>query len=291
MAYQIDCVQAANAFLGEGPVWHVEEQRLYWLDVGRPAVHAFEPGRGQVGIWPLPSECGCMVPRQGGGVVLATRNEGIVALDTTSGRLRPIAQPAVGRPPGRANDGRVDARGRLWVGWLTDSRLLPGALFRIDPDGRVHTMVDDVTASNGMGWSPDGRTFYHTDSHIGTIWAYDFAPDSGRLDNRRPLLELDVARETPDGMQVDADGHVWTAVYRGGRLIKLAPDGRIVEEIALPARLTTSCAFGGPTLSTLYVTTAIRGQAASELRDQPLAGGLFAFEPGVRGQPDHAFAA
>jgi len=232
-----------------------------------------------------------MVPRRGGGVVLATRDEGVVALDVASGRLEPIAQPAAGRPPGRANDGRVDAQGRFWVGWLTDSRLLPGALFRIDPDGSVRTMVADVVASNGMGWSPDGRTFYHTDSHIGTIWAYAFEPESGELGGRRALLELDVAKETPDGLAVDAEGHLWSAIYRGGRLLRLAPDGTILEQIPLPATLTTSCAFGGADLSTLFVTTAIRGQSARELRDQPLAGGLFAFRPGVRGQIDHAFAA
>ena len=291
MAYPIECVQPANAFLGEAPVWHVEEGLLYWLDVGRPAVYAFAPGKGQVGIWPLPSECGCMVPRLGGGVVVATRNEGVLALDTRTGTFRPIAQPAIGRPPGRANDGRVDAQGRLWVGWLTDSRLVPGALFRIDPDGSVHTMVEDVVASNGMGWSPDGRTFYHTDSHIGTIWAYEFEPASGRLGQRRVLLRLDVAKETPDGLQVDAEGHVWSAIYRGGRLVKLGPDGTILKEIPLPATLTTSCAFGGDDLATLYVTTAIRGQTAVELQGQPLAGGLFALAPGVRGQVDRLFAA
>lgn len=291
MGHAIRCVQAANAYLGEGPVWHVEDRLLYWLDVARPAVYAFDPERGQqVGIWPLPSETGCMVPQKGGGVVLATREEGIVALDPATGRLRPVAQPAVGRPPGRANDGRVDRRGRLWLGWLTDSRLLPGAVFRIDPDGAVRTMIEDVVASNGMGWSPDDTTFYHTDSHIGTIWAYAFEPASGTLGARRELLRLDVAKETPDGLQVDADGNIWTAVYRGGRLIKLAPDGAILEEIVLPARLTTSCAFGGADLATLFVTTAIRGQSAGELAGQPQAGGLFAVEPGARGQPDTPFA-
>lgn len=290
MSYAIRCEQAANAYLGEGPVWHVEDRLLYWLDVARPAIFAHAPGQGQVGIWPLPSETGCMVPRKGGGVVVASRNEGIVAVDPKTGRLRPIAQPAIGRPPGRANDGRVDPKGRLWVGWLTDSRLMPGAVFRIDPDGSVHTMIEDVVASNGMGWSPDGLSFYHTDSHIGTIWAYAFEPESGTLGARRPLLQLDVQHETPDGMQVDANGDIWAAVYRGGRLIRLDPAGRIREEIPFPTALTTSCAFGGDDLATLFVTTAIRGQSAIQLRNQPLAGSLFAFESGVRGQPDTPFA-
>lgn len=287
---QVECVQQANAFLGEGPVWHPEDALLYWLDVGRPAIYAFEPGRGQVGVWPLPSETGVLVPRRGGGVVAVTRNEGVVAVNS-DGTLTPIAQPAIGRPPGRANDGRVDRRGRLWFGWLTDSRVMPGTVFRLDPDGSVHRMIEDAVASNGMGWSPDDRTFYHTDSHFGVIWAYDFDAETGALSKRREFLRLDVSRETPDGMQVDADGNVWTAVYRGGRLIKLSPAGVVVEEIPLPCRLTTSCAFGGPGLETLYVTSAIRQQSAVELADQPLAGGLFAFRPGVRGQPDALFAA
>ncbi len=289
--HTITCVQQANAFLGEAPVWHPEEQRLYWVDVGRPAIYAFEPGRGQVGIWPLPSQTGFIAPRKGGGLIAASRHEGIFALDLEHGvTLTPIAQPAAGRPPGLYNDGAVDAKGRLWVGWLTDSRVMPGALFRVDPGGNTTTMIDDVFASNGLGWSPDGKTFYHTDSHFGVIWAYDYNLVSGTLGSRRRFLSLDVSRETPDGLQVDTDGHVWTAVYKGGRLIHLTPDGSIVEEIAIPTRLTTSCAFGGPDMETLYVTTAIRQQNGKELLDQPLAGGLFSLRPGARGQPDTPFS-
>ena len=286
----ITCVQHANAFLGEAPVWHPEEQRLYWVDVTRPAIYAFEPGRGQVGIWPLPSQTGFIAPRQGGGLIAASRHEGIVSVDLERGaKLTPIAQPAIGRPPGLYNDGKVDPKGRLWIGWLTDSRLIPGAVFRLDPNGSTHIMIDDVVASNGMGWSPNGKIFYHTDSHIGVIWAYDFDLNSGTLGNRSRFLELDVKRETPDGLQVDSEGHVWTAIYRGGRLIHLSPDGSIVGEINFPARLTTSCAFGGRDLDTLYVTTAIRQQSGEELANQPLAGGLFSLQPGVRGQPNTPF--
>lgn len=289
---QVECVQQANAFLGEAPVWHPEENLLYWADVTRPCIYAFEPGKGQVGIWPMPSEVGFLVPRAGGGVIAGLRAEGIVSVDVKDGgRLVPVAQPAVGKPPGRFNDAHVDARGRLWTGWLTDSRVMPGTLYRVDPDGSARAMVSDVTASNGMGWSPDGRTFYHTDSHIGVIWAYDFDMATGALGERRCFLELDVTRETPDGMQVDAEGCVWTAVYRGGRLIRLAADGTALAEVPLPVRLTTSCGFGGTSLRTLYVTSAIRQQSGRELEEQPMAGGLFALDAGVAGLPDTPFTA
>ena len=290
--HEIECVQQTNVFLGEGPCWHPEEERLYWLDVDphRPSIYAFEPGRGQVGIWPLPSDAGFLGPRKGGGLIAATRNEGIVTVDTDSGRLRHLAMPGLGRAPGRVNDGRVDPQGRLWVGWLTDSRVMPGAIYRYEPDGSLRVMIDDVTASNGMGWSTDSRTMYFTDSTIGTIWACEFEPETGTIGARRPFLQLDVSRETPDGLQVDAEDHVWTAVYRGGRLIRLNPSGRIVAEVPFPVKLTTSCAFGGPNLETLYVTSGIREQTRAELADQPLAGGLFAFKPGVRGQPFIPFA-
>ena len=290
---EIVCVQAANAFIGEGPCWHPEDGRLYWLDVSphRPTIYAFEPDRGQVGIWPLPSETGFIGPRKGGGLIAATRNEGIVTIDLASGRLRHLAMPGLGRAPGRINDGRVDPQGRLWVGWLTDSRVMPGAIYRYDPDGSMRVAIDDVTASNGIGWSTDSRTMYYTDSTIGTIFAAEFDPVAGTVGARRPFLQLDVSRETPDGLQVDAEDHVWTAVYRGGRLLRLHPSGRIVAEIPFPVTLTTSCAFGGPELRTLYVTSGIREQSRADLADQPLAGGLFAFEPGVRGQPFVPFPA
>ena len=290
--HEIECVQQPYVFLGVGPCWHPEEERLYWLDVDphRSSIYAFEPGRGQVGIWPLPSDAGFLGPRKGGGLIAATRNEGIVTVDTDSGRLRHLAMPGLGRAPGRVNDGRVDPQGRLWVGWLTDSRVMPGAIYRYEPDGSLRVMIDDVTASNGMGWSTDSRTMYFTDSTIGTIWACEFEPETGTIGARRPFLQLDVSRETPDGLQVDAEDHVWTAVYRGGRLIRLNPSGRIVAEVPFPVKLTTSCAFGGPDLETLYVTSGIREQTRAELADQPLAGGLFAFKPGVRGQPFIPFA-
>lgn len=289
---EIVCLQQANVFLGEAPCWHPEDGRLYWLDVDphRSSIYAFEPGVGQVGIWPLPSDGGFLAPRKDGGLIAATRNEGLVAVDLDSGRLRHLAMPGVGRAPGRVNDGRVDHQGRLWIGWLTDSRTMPGAIYRYEPDGTLRVVIDDVTASNGMGWSTDSRTMYYTDSTIGTIWACEFKPESGTIGARRPFLKLDVARETPDGLQVDAEDHVWTAVYRGGRVIRLDPKGRIVAEIHLPVKLTTSCAFGGPDLGTLFVTSGIREQTRFELADQPLAGGLFAFNPGVRGQPFVPFA-
>jgi len=286
MAIEVTCVQQANAHLGEGPVWHPQEGRLYWADVTRPCIYAFEPDVGQVGIWPMPSEVGFLVPRDGGGVVAGLRDEGIVAVDATYGRLTPIVQPAIGKPPGRFNDARTDPMGRLWTGWLTDSRLMPGTLYRIDKDLSVNPMLDDVFASNGMGWSPDGTTFYYTDSHIGTIWAFDFNMDDGELGDRRCFFRTSVQGETPDGMQIDSEGNVWTVIYNGGRIVRLDPDGNVLAEIPLPVRLTTSAAFGGEGLATLFVTTAIRQQSAILLDGQPDAGGLFALRPGVAGRGD-----
>jgi sugar lactone lactonase YvrE len=284
---EVACIQQANAMLGEAPVWHPQEERLYWADVTRPAIYAFEPGVGQVGVWPMPSEVGFLVPRDGGGVVAGLRAEGIVAVDVTGGgTLRPIVQPAVGKPPGRFNDARTDPMGRLWTGWLTDSRVMPGTLYRIDPDRSVHDMLDDIVASNGIGWSPDGSTFYCTDSHVRTIWAFAFDMQAGTLGDRRRFFITDASGETPDGMQVDAEGCVWTVIYNGGRVVRLSPDGAVLAEISLPARLTTSCAFGADGLATLFVTTAIREQKGPALEGQPNAGGLLALKPGVSGRAD-----
>lgn len=283
------CVQQANAMLGEAPVWHPQEHRLYWADVTRPCIYAFEPGVGQVGIWPMPSEVGFLVPRDGGGVIAGLRDEGIVAVEVTRGGVvDPIVQPAIGKPPGRFNDARTDAKGRLWTGWLTDSRVMPGTIYRIDPDRTAHAMLNDITASNGMGWSPNGATYYCTDSTIGTIWAFAFDMETGSLGERRPFFVTDVGKETPDGMQVDAEGCVWTVIYNGGRVVRLDPQGAVMTEIHLPVRLSTSCAFGGDGLETLFLTSAIRNQKGSELANQPDAGGLFTLRPGVAGRADRS---
>jgi sugar lactone lactonase YvrE len=171
--------------------------------------------------------------------------------------------------------------------WLADS----GALYRLDPDLTVTRMWDHVICSNGTGWSPDARTMYYTESFRYAIFAYDFGAEAGTLSNRRPFVILDPqASGFPDGLTVDADGHVWSAQPGYGRLVRYDPTGKIERIVELPVSRATSCIFGGDDYETLYITTARETLRAEELAEEPLAGSLLAIRPGVRGIPETPFA-
>lgn len=239
----------------------------------------------------MPSRVGALGLRERGGAVVATRDEGIALLDLATGRLEPLARPRVHGPPGQFNDGKVDRRGRFWVGWLTDSRQEFGTLYRVDADGTCASVVADVTGSNGLGWSPDGGTFYYTDSTIGTVWACDFDAERGTVANKRRFIGFPRKRGIPDGLTVDADGFVWIALYNGWTVLRCDPGGAVVSEIRTPVQLPTSCIFGGPDLDILFVTSAVRRLTAENLAAAPLAGALFAIDAGVLGVPEPYFAA
>lgn len=287
----IDCLQQANAILGEGPLWHPEQKALYWIDIVRPAIYRMVPGLGQTGNWPMPSAVGAFGLCQNGLLIVALENEAVCLFDPVTAKLQPFVDPISVCGPvgiqGRYNDGRVDALGNFWLGWLSHDRQQPGALYRIDAAGGVSRVLDDPVAPNGLGWSPDARTLYFTDSHINTIWAYECDLETGALGSRREFAKQDRSKGIFDGLCVDAAGNVWTALYGGGAVVQLAPDGQEQARVDLPVRLVTSCCFGGARLQDLFVTTAIRGQSAAELSPQPLAGSVFSTSialPGIAEQ-------
>jgi sugar lactone lactonase YvrE len=286
-------VQAANAILGESPLWDDGGRALYWIDILRPAIYRFEPGRGQTGQWPMPSAVGAMGLCAGNRLIVALEHEAICLLDLATGMLTPFGDPvgALGpeNVPGRFNDGRVDRLGNFWTGWLTHDRNRAGALFRVGPDGKAKKVLDDPVAANGFDWSPDGDTFYFTDSHINTIWAYECDLQSGALGRRRALAQQDRNRGIFDGLCVDEKGDIWTALYGGGAILCLSPQGLERTRIDLPVRLVTGCAFGGPGHKSLFVTSAVRGQGAAELAGQPLAGAVFEISPDRGGRSAHRF--
>jgi len=273
------CLFQTNAILGEGPLWHPEQAALYWIDILRPAIYRFTPGQGQTGNWPMPSPIGAMGLCASGQLIVALENEAVCLFDPTGADLLPLADPVSICGPknlaGRYNDGRVDKLGNFWVGWLSHDRKQPGALFRIMPNGDVSKILDDPVAPNGLGWSPDGSTFYFTDSHINTIWAYECDLEAGILGARRVLARQERDQGIFDGLSVDCDGNIWTALYGGGAVVQLSPQGHELSRIELPARLVTSCCFGGEAMGELFITTAVRHQKAHELIAQPLAGSLF----------------
>lgn len=287
---EIRLVQAANALLGEGPSWHAGDGVLYWVDVIRPAVFRYDPAKGQTGLWPLTGTVGCAVPRKDGSLMLGADNS-FVALDLKTGASSVLAVAEPDMPHNRFNDGKVDRRSRFWAGTIDRKTESPtGSLYRLDPDLTITRMETGLICSNGLGWSPDDRIMYFTDSMIRTIWAYDFDLASGTIGNRRVFAKLADDDGVPDGLAVDAEGYVWSAVWDGWRIVRYAPDGHIDREVRMPVQRPSSCMFGGPDLRTLYVTSAWAGIPGRDLLNGPLAGSLFAFEPGVGGLPETPFA-
>jgi sugar lactone lactonase YvrE len=273
----VDIALDARATLAEGPIWDEHAGCLRWVDIPAGLVHRFDPATGTDTAFDAGEPVGAVAARRGGGLVLATAS-GIVtcAEDGTRRQMRHL----VGMPPGgRFNDGKADLWGRFWAGTLVAGVRNAGALYRLDPDGTLHTMLTGVSVSNGLGWSPDGRTMYYADSPTGGVDAFDHDPATGEITNRRRVADVDRGR--PDGLTVDAEGMLWVALWEGGAVRRYAPDGRLLRTVAVPARRVTSCAFSG---STLYITTASKGLSDAELADQPHAGGIFALDAGVPGQ-------
>ena len=290
MSDEVRCVQSAGAILGEGPLWCPREQVLYWLDIKRPAIYRFDPQSGQTGQWTMPSDIGCMALREQGGMVVGLRT-GFAFLDFETGAVTAVADPEADRPDNRFNDGKVDRQGRFWAGTLNDAESEPlGSLYRLDADGTVTLMQDGAVVSNGIGWSPDDRTMYFTDSVIRTIWAFDFDPSTGAIANRRIFTEVPSGTGYPDGLTVDSEGFVWSAVWDGWRIVRYDPAGNIDREVVMPVQRPTSCMLGGPDLKTLYVTSASIHLDAGALERGPRAGGLFALQVDTAGLPEPRFA-
>ncbi|SFR87561.1 SMP-30/gluconolactonase/LRE family protein [Sphingomonas jatrophae] len=291
------CVACENR-LGEGPLWDVAEQRLYWVDSLRGEIWRCAADGSDVRTWHLPSEIGSLALRVGGGAVLALAS-GLHLFDFATGALEPIADPSGGADGVRLNDGKVDAQGRFIVGSLDmvavhevpERRQPRGTLYRLDPDLTVQELDAGFCVSNGPCWSLDRSTFHFVDSGTGTIFAYAWDEATGTPGGRRLFVQA-APGETPDGSTVDSEGYLWTAfngAYTGrGELRRFAPDGSLDRVVALPVPKPTSLMFGGPDLDILFVTTM---KLATPVPDTPLDGHLFAVRGlGITGLPEPRFA-
>ncbi|MGE4250254.1 MAG: SMP-30/gluconolactonase/LRE family protein [Parvibaculaceae bacterium] len=288
------CIHEGKNICGEGPVWDGKEQALYWVDIPQGLILRRSEADGAVTQWSVGTDIGAMALRADGGIVAGLRS-GFAFFDPGSATVKLIGDPEADRSDTRFNDGKCDPQGRFWCGTFHDlpdpkKRQPVAALYRLDADLTWHKMLDGVRGSNGIGWSPDGRTMYYTDTPTYRIDAFDFDPASGALGNRRVFAALPAGVGRPDGLTVDAEGFVWSAHFDGWRVTRYRPDGAIDRTIMLPVRHVTSCAFGGADLRTLYITSATEDLTDEELADQPLAGGLFAYHPGVGGLPMARFA-
>ena len=283
---EVTCVLDARAELGECPVWSAEEQALYWVDVRAPALHRLDPASGGMRTWPLPRRVGSFGLRESGGAVVALV-EGFHLLDLDTGALTFLAGPDAHVPGTRFNDGKVSPEGRFWAGTMDEERLSRpiAALYRLDPDGGVHRVVDGLIVSNGLAWSADGRTMFHSDSKGTVIWAYDYDPEHGMVANRRVLARPSEEVGRPDGAATDIEGFYWSAGISAGVLNRWAPDGRLDRSIPLPCSNPTMPCFGGPDLRTIFVTSLRHDVPADVLEAKPLSGGIFAIEVDVPGVP------
>ncbi|MGH3881726.1 MAG: SMP-30/gluconolactonase/LRE family protein [Actinophytocola sp.] len=277
----VDVVLAAGARLGEGPLWDPRAAALRWVDILPGLVHRFDPVTGEDTSFEVGEPVGTVAVRRAGGLVLATASGILTCAEDGSDRAR-LHDVATDPPGGRFNDGKADRWGRFWAGTMLEGTDGAGAFYRLDPDGSLHTVLTDVSVSNGLGWSPDGATMYYVDTRTGGVDAFDHDPETGELTDRRRLV--DVERGWPDGLTVDAEGNLWLALWDGWALRRYTPDGRLTDTVELPAQRITSCVFGGPDLSTLYITSARTGLGDDELAGQPHAGSLFALDAGVAGQ-------
>ncbi|MFI1001332.1 SMP-30/gluconolactonase/LRE family protein [Streptomyces galbus] len=276
----------ASATLGEGPTWDPAAGRLLWLDILGSRVHTFDPATGRRGVRATGQHVGAVRPRAGGGLVLNLR-DGVGLLDP-DGTFRWLHhEPVPGR---RANDAAVAPDGSLWAGTMRyDEAPGGGSLSRFTGDGSVETVLDDVAVSNGTGWSPDGRLMYYIDSPTRRVDVFTYDADAdggGRVRDRRPLVEIEEGAGFPDGLTVDAEGCVWVALWDGGAVRRYTPAGELDQVIELPTPRVTACAFGGPDLTDLYLTTARVGLTAP----QPLAGSLLVVPGAGKGQVPTPFA-
>jgi sugar lactone lactonase YvrE len=288
---------ASASLLGESPMWHPGEQVLYYCDIPGHKLQRFDPASGDLVHWDFDTDVACCAPMLGGALLLAMR-DGLWRFDPAGGERSKLADAVYDPARERFNDGKCDPQGRFWVGTIYEPRDPALASLHCFSAGKLVRRAEGITVSNGLAWSPNGRTMYWSDTQAHQIYAFDFDPASGALSSRRvftsfplkqPGQSLDSYGGRPDGAAVDVQGCYWVAMFEGQRVLRLSPDGELLREVRLPVRCATMPCFGGRDLKTLYITTAKLNRPAAELIEQPFAGCLLALEVDVAGLPVNFF--
>lgn len=287
--FEVASVAHTMDVLGEVPRWHPTERALYWIDAFKPAIHRLDPATGKLESWTPPEKLGSFAPRVGGGLLIAGRG-GLAHYYPISGKLERIVDPENGGAINILNDGRCDRQGRFWVGSMSKTmERASGRLYRLER-GHLDAVDDGIWVANGVCWSPDDKHMYLADSHVKTVFVYDFDLAAGTIGPRRIFATQGDRLGVPDGSSVDAEGFVWNAVFDGGCLVRYAPDGSVATTVPLPVSRPTACTFGGPGLATLYVTTARFRLTPDKLAAEALAGSLLALDVGVKGLPEPLYS-
>ena len=282
MSGKLELILDAGCQLGESPVWCPERELLLFVDISGRRLLKFNPDSRALESCAIEEDIGCVAPSKGGGFVAGLRS-GIWLLNEKGEKQRMLAATPEDSQVSRFNDGRVDGAGRFLAGTLDERKASRAALYRYDRRGLIR-LTDGLITSNGLAFSPDGRTLYHSDTPRFTVYRYDYDASSGTAENRRVFVQLEASasdRGRPDGAAVDAQGCYWTALYEGGRVQRYDPEGRLMSEHTVPVRNPTMPAFGGLGLKTLFVTTA-RDATGS-------GGGLYAAEVDVPGLATFVF--
>ena len=288
---KVELVLDAKATLGEGALWDSRQQRLLWVDIEQNEVHVFNPADDTDRVHSMGQMVGAVVPRRSGGWMLAVHH-GFAFFDPESGKFSLLNDPEHHLTDNRFNDGKCDPAGRFWAGTMSLIRQPnSGSLYCMDVDCSVRQMLTEVTTSNGIVWSLDHSTMFYIDTGTHQVAAFDYDIETAEIANRRVIVEVPESDGKPDGMTIDSEGMLWVAHWNGGRVTQWNPEsGSLEQTIPIPASRVTSCAFGGPNLDDLYITTARTGLGQDELAEQPHAGGLFRVRPGARGIDAYEFA-
>lgn len=280
----MELVIDSKSGLGEGAFWNYKTGVLMWIDISGKILNIYNPKTGFNKEMFTGQMVGTVVPEESGLLLVALQN-GIYQLDPQSGGKTLIADPEENIPTNRFNDGKCDPAGRFWAGTMDlDLKSGLGALYRLDPDSTIHTMIENVSISNGIVWSLDFKKMYYIDSPTQKVMTYDYNNETGEITNPVTAFEIPVETGLPDGMTIDAEGNLWVALYGGAAVGCWNPEtGELLRKIDVPAKNITSCAFGDDDLGTLYITTARQETSDEELEKYPNAGGVFKTRPGVKG--------
>jgi sugar lactone lactonase YvrE len=274
----------AKATLGEGPAWDAKTQTLYWIDVLEKRIYA-----GSKLFLQLEDFVGCVAPRKDGGLVIGLRF-GFWTFEPETNKLTTLAFPKGEPSNNRFNDGKCDAHGRFVAGTMDHGEQeASGSLYSLSPEGRVKRLLKDLRISNGLTWSPDGKTMYFIDTPTREVKAFDYDPETGQIANPRVIIHFEKTFGWPDGMTTDTAGNLWIAMWGGARITLVKPNGTLLEQFGIPALNVTSCIFGGKDMKELYVTTARVGMDSAALKKYPQAGGVFKMETNVAGMPTYEF--
>jgi xylono-1,5-lactonase len=284
-----ECIWDAHALLGEGPLWSIKEQALYWVDILSHRLHRYSPAEGRRS-WQFEQEISTVSERAEVDGLIITLRHGFAAFNPSTEELQHLAQLETHIPGNRFNDGKCDKLGRFWAGTMDfDGKQATGSLYRLLPDLSFERIDTEYIVTNGPTWSADHRTLYHNDSVNGRVYAFDFDLESGRVSNKRLFLQFSDEDGSPDGMTTDAEGCLWIAHWGASKVTRHDESGAVLQTIALPCSQVTSCAFGGPELKTLYITSAANGLSPEQLVREPHAGGLFAIDLDIAGLPANTF--